>query len=61
MSASFTYYDGDGNVIATPVSAANLGLVRTVEVDVTATTGGSQGKQSTYSNTATIRETQPSQ
>ena len=60
-SASFKYYDGDGNVIATPVSAANLGLVRTIEVDVTATTGGTQGKTSTYSSTATIRETQPSQ
>jgi Tfp pilus assembly protein PilW len=60
-SASFTYYDGNGDLIATPVSAANLVLVRTIEVDVTATTGGSQGKTSTYSNTATIRETQPSQ
>lgn len=61
VSASFTYYDGDGNAIATPVSAANLGLVRTVEVGVTTTTGGSQGRKSTYSNAATIRETQPSQ
>jgi type II secretory pathway component PulJ len=60
-SATFSYFDGDGNSIATPVSSANLGLVRTVEVDVTATTGGSVGKRSTYSNTATIRETQPSQ
>ena len=61
VSASFSYYDGDGNVIASPVSAANLGLIRTIRVDVTATTGGSPPRQTTYSNTATIRETQPTQ
>jgi len=61
VSASFTYYDGDGNVIASPVSAANLGLIRTIKVDVTATTGGSPANQTSYSNTATIRETQPTQ
>jgi len=61
ISDTFTYYDGDGNVVATPVTTANLPLVRTIKVDVTATTGGSNGKQTTYSNTATIRETQPGQ
>jgi Tfp pilus assembly protein PilW len=59
VSSGFTYYDGEGNVIASPVSAANLGLVRTIQVDVTSTTGGTTGKTSSYSNTATIRETQP--
>jgi hypothetical protein len=60
-SVTFTYYDGDGDVISAPVSAANLGLVRTIAVAVTATTGGSSGRTTTYNNTATIRETQPSQ
>src|SRR5262249_33118384 len=58
-SAAFKYYDGEGNAIATPVSASDVLLIRTVEVDVTATTGGSQGKRTTYSNTAALRETQP--
>jgi len=59
VSASFSYYDGNGNTIATPVSAANIGLVRTIQVTVTAASGGAPSTQTTYSNTATIRETQP--
>jgi len=59
VSASFSYYDGDGDSIATPVSAANIGLVRTIEVTVTAADPGAPSKQTTYTNTATIRETQP--
>ncbi len=59
VSASFSYYDGNGNSIATPVSAANMGLVRTIAVTVTAASGGAPSKQTTYTNTATIRETQP--
>jgi len=61
VSSGFTYYDGDGNVIASPVSAANLPLVRTIQVDVTAKTTGSPPRQTGYSDTATIRETQPTQ
>jgi prepilin-type N-terminal cleavage/methylation domain-containing protein len=61
VAASFTYYDGDGNLIAAPVSAANLGLIRTIQVNVTASSGGHAAQQTVYSNTATIRETQPSQ
>ncbi len=60
-AASFTYYDGSGDLISTPVSAADLPLVRTIEVSVTATAGGHASKQTPYSNTATIRETQPTQ
>ena len=59
VSASFSYYDGNGNTIATPVSAANIGLVRTIQVTVTAASGGAASTKTTYSNTATIRETQP--
>jgi prepilin-type N-terminal cleavage/methylation domain-containing protein len=59
VSASFTYYDGNGNTISAPVSAANLGLVRTIQVTVTGASGGAPSKQTSYSNTATIRETQP--
>jgi type II secretory pathway component PulJ len=58
-SVTFTYYDGDGDAISSPVSAANLPLVKTIEVDVTATTGGSFGDTTTYSDVATIAETQP--
>jgi hypothetical protein len=61
VSASFTYYDGNGNSIATPVSAANIVLVRTIAVSVTATISGNSSKQTTYTDTATIRETQPTQ
>jgi type II secretory pathway component PulJ len=60
-SATLTYYDGEGNPITSPVTAANLGLIRSIEVDVTGTTGGQYGQQTTYSETATIRETQPPQ
>ena len=61
VSSSFTYYDADGDVISSPVSATNLGLVRTIAVNVTATSGGSNPVDTSYSNTATIRETQPTQ
>jgi type II secretory pathway component PulJ len=61
VAASFSYYDGNGNVIATPVSAANIGLIRTIQVNVTASSGGHAATQTAYSNTATIRETQPTQ
>jgi type II secretory pathway component PulJ len=61
VAASFSYYDGNGNVIATPVSAANIGLIRTIQVNVTASSGGHAATQTVYSNTATIRETQPPQ
>ena len=59
VSATFTYYDGSGDLIAAPVSAANLGLVRTILVSVTAGVTGSPSTQTTYNNTATIAETQP--
>ena len=59
VSSSFAYYDGNGNSVATPVSAANLGLVRTIQVTVTGASSGASSKQTTYTNTATIRETQP--
>jgi prepilin-type N-terminal cleavage/methylation domain-containing protein len=58
-SAGFSYYDAEGHSIATPVSAASLGLVRTILVTVTAAVAGAPSRQTTYTNTAEIRETQP--
>jgi Tfp pilus assembly protein PilV len=60
-SATFTYYDGDGDLISSPVSTANIGLVRSIEVTVTASVPGHPARQTTYDDTATIRETQPTQ
>jgi len=60
VSASLTYYDGSDDLISSPVSSANLGLIRTIVISVTATNGSSATAQTTYNNTATIRETQPS-
>jgi prepilin-type N-terminal cleavage/methylation domain-containing protein len=60
ISGSFVYYDAADNVLSSPVSTANLQILRTVEVDVTSGTGGEYAQSaSSYSNTATIRETQP--
>jgi prepilin-type N-terminal cleavage/methylation domain-containing protein len=60
-SGTFTYYDANGNIIDSPVSAANIVLVRTIQLAVTATVPGSPAQLTTYNNTATIRETQPTQ
>jgi type II secretory pathway pseudopilin PulG len=58
-SASFAYYDASGNLLSTPISAANLLIVKTVTVSVTASIAGSPSSTTTYTDTATIRETQP--
>jgi prepilin-type N-terminal cleavage/methylation domain-containing protein len=58
-SATFTYYDGAGNVISSPVSATNLLIVRSIAVSVTSSAPGSPNTKTTYTDTGTIRETQP--
>jgi prepilin-type N-terminal cleavage/methylation domain-containing protein len=58
-SASFTFYDGSGNVLSSPVSATNLLIVRSIAVSVTTSVPGSPSSTTTYTDTATIRETQP--
>jgi type II secretory pathway component PulJ len=59
-TGSFTYYDGAGNTLSSPLSTASLQIVRTVEVDVSSGPSGQYGgSPDSYTNTATIRETQP--
>jgi len=58
-SASFTYYDASGNILSSPVSASNLLILKTVAVSVTTSVAGSPSSTTTYTDTATIRETQP--
>ncbi len=58
-SASFTYYDGSGNIISSPVSASNLLILKTIAVSAVTSVPGSPSSTTTYTDTATIRETQP--
>jgi prepilin-type N-terminal cleavage/methylation domain-containing protein len=58
-SSSFAYYDASGNAVSSPVSASNLLIVKTIVVSVTAAIPGSPSSTTTYTDTATVRETQP--
>jgi prepilin-type N-terminal cleavage/methylation domain-containing protein len=59
-SASFAYYAAGGiTPLSTPLSASDLLTVRTVVVSLTSSVPGSPSSTTTYTDTATIRETQP--
>jgi hypothetical protein len=56
VTGSFTYYDASGAVLASPVTSTNL--IDQVRITITAKSGGTQTRTTTYTETAAIRETQ---
>jgi prepilin-type N-terminal cleavage/methylation domain-containing protein len=59
-SASFTYYAANGTTaLNAPLSASDLLTVKSIVVSVTTSVAGSPSSTTTYTDTATIRETQP--